>query len=76
MKNLILALALVGFTLAGCAEEPAEPAEPIVNDAEVVTEPTDDILMEADTTMMEEGDVLGADTTATGVEAPVDTTAL
>ena len=55
-KPLILAALLVGA--AGCAEEPAQTADPIGPDApvldgpaEVVTEPTDDAVM--DTTMMD-----------------------
>ncbi len=51
MKNFIFALALAGFVLAGCASEEAEPTTDIVvEDADVVTEPTDDMMM-ADTTM-------------------------
>lgn len=60
----LLALALAGLTLAGCADEEADVADPIQYDAEVVTEPTDDLaaedsLLEApaavDTLALEEG---------------------
>lgn len=66
MKNFIFALALAGFALAGCASEEAEPTTDVmVEDADVVTEPADDMMM-ADTTM-------GADTTGMMMEtAPME----
>ena len=46
MSRTLLALALTGLALAGCAEEePVTPA-PVPLDAEVVTEPADDLVIE------------------------------
>ena len=52
-KTPFLALALAGLAFVGCAEEEAETPDPIIDDAEVVTEPTDDMMIEEDSTMME-----------------------
>lgn len=76
MKNLFFALAFAGLTLAGCAEEPAETTEPIIDDAEVVTEPADDMMMETDSTMMEEGDMMADSTMMEADPMMADTTAM
>ena len=74
MKNLLAALALAGVALAGCAEEPAETPDPVAPEAEAVTEPVDDMMMEEDSTMME-GEMIDADTTMLD-DAVADTTAM
>lgn len=61
MKTFLPLLALLAFV--GCAEEPTEVEDTTIEaPAEVVTQPEDDaLLMEEDTTMMEQGDVMEAD---------------
>lgn len=75
-KTLILAAA--ALAVAGCAEEPAQTEAPIVLDgpAEVVTEPTDDAVMDPvmtddemmmqDSTMMETGPMTEGETMTDG----------
>ena len=74
MKNtLILALALSGLTLVGCAEEETTTVDPIVEDAEVVTPAEDDLLLEEDTLVT---DPMMADSTMMEGEVMADTTAM
>ncbi len=65
-KTPLLALALAGLAFTGCAEDEADTADPIIDEAEVVTQPEDDLVVD-DSTMMEEGmmaDSVMADTTS------------
>lgn len=60
-KTLLLALALTSVSLAGCAEEGAETDAIIVDEAATpMTEPADDMMMEADTSMMMDGSMEAA----------------
>lgn len=58
MKSFVLALAIAGVALAGCAAEEAETDVIVTEEAPVVTPAEDDLMVVEDTTVVMDGAVM------------------